>query len=110
MAIELLKGRTTWFLRLSGRVDVFDVGVLHAAAIEAAASAPAGLVVKLEHVDVLDTSATQILLALERALGASGRTMRLEGAPARVTERWRLAGFSAGPTLMPAAPERPTDT
>jgi anti-anti-sigma regulatory factor len=93
MAIELLKGRRTWFLRLSGTVDVLDAGALHTAALDAVAEAPAGVVVKLEHADRLDTSATQILLALQRALEADGRSMRLEGTPVRMAERWRLAGM-----------------
>jgi anti-anti-sigma regulatory factor len=112
MAIELLKGRRTWFLRLSGTVDVVDAGALHTAALDAVAEAPAGVVVKLEHADRLDTSATQILLALQRALEANGRSMRLEGTPARMAERWRLAGVSfersvaSGPMVVSSPPAR----
>jgi anti-anti-sigma regulatory factor len=110
MAIELLKGRNTWFLRLSGTVDVVDAGALHTAALDVVAEAPAGVVVKLEHADRVDTSATQILLALRRALEADGRSMRLEGTPVRMAERWRLAGVrfersvASGPTVVSSPP------
>jgi len=112
MAIELLKGRKTWFLRLSGTVDVVDAGALHTAALDTVAEAPAGVVVKLEHADRLDTSATQILLAMQRALGADGRSMRLEGTSGRMAERWRLAGVSFdGVALAPAITGRaPSDS
>jgi anti-anti-sigma regulatory factor len=112
MAIELLKGRRTWFLRLSGTVDVVDAGALHTAALDAVTEAPAGVVVKLEHADRLDTSATQILLALKRALEADGRSLRLEGTPVRMAERWRLAGVrlersvASGPTVVNSPPAR----
>jgi anti-anti-sigma regulatory factor len=94
MAIELLKGQTTWFLRLSGGVDVLDAAALQDAALDAVAGAKAGVVVKLEHVSRVDTSTTQLLLALQRTLEASGRWFRVEGTPARVAERWRLAGIA----------------
>jgi anti-anti-sigma regulatory factor len=66
------------------------------------------VVVKLEHVDRLDTSATQILLALQRALEDDGRSMRAEGTPSRVAERWRLAGvmFEGGRDGPRRSPER----
>ena len=93
MAVELRDSAETWILRLSGVVDVNDASTLHAAAREAAQGAPRAVVVHLQDVDRLDTSATQILLSLQRHLAASGRALRVEGTPPSVAELWRRAGL-----------------
>ncbi len=93
MAVELVKNPGEWVLGLSGVVDVGEASVLHAAAREAERDAPRAVVVRLEKVDGLDTSAIQILLALERALATSGRVLRLESPPPAVAELWRRAGL-----------------
>lgn len=93
MAVELRDGAGNWILRLSGVVDVNDANILHAAAREAAQGAPRPVVVHLQEVDRLDTSATQILLSLQRHLAGAGRALRVEGTPPSVAELWRRAGL-----------------
>jgi anti-anti-sigma factor len=93
MAIELRDSAGEWIVRLSGIVGVSDAGALHAAAREAAQGAPRAVAVHLQDVDRLDTSATQILLSLQRHLAANGRALRIEGTPASVAELWRRAGL-----------------
>lgn len=93
MPFALEKEGSEWTLTLSGVVDVFDAASLHIAAVEAAEAAPAGVVVRMSAVEVIDGSITQVLLALRRALVAAGKTLRLDGVPAPVAERWRLAGL-----------------
>ena len=79
-------GRT---MTLAGRVDIFEAGALHALAREAVSHAPETVTVCLREVAAVDTSTTQILMALRRALAARGGTLRLEGVPADVAEHWR---------------------
>jgi anti-anti-sigma regulatory factor len=98
LAFELLKDAREWVFRLSGVVDVAEASTLLAAAREAARVAPPAVVVHLQEVDRLDTSATQILLALQGALAASGRVLRIESTPPAVAELWRRAGL--GERLM----------
>ena len=94
MGVEVIEDAWEWVLRLSGVVDVAEARVLHEAAREAARGAPGAVVVHLELVDGLDTSATQILLALQKAVVATGRVFRIEGACPAVTELWRRAGLA----------------
>jgi anti-anti-sigma factor len=93
MAVEGRDSGGEWILRLSGVVDINDASTLHAAAREAAQGAPRAVVVHLQEVDRLDTSATQILLSLQRHLAATGRIFRVKGTPAVVAELWRRAGL-----------------
>jgi anti-anti-sigma factor len=93
MAVELRDSAGKWILRLSGVVGVNDASMLHAAAREAAQGASRAVVVDLQEVDRLDTSATQILLSLRRHLAAGGRALRVEGTPPAVAELWRRAGL-----------------
>jgi anti-anti-sigma regulatory factor len=93
VAFELLKDAREWVFRLSGVIDVAEAGRLLAAAREAAQVGPLGVVVHLQEVDRLDMSTTQILLALQGALAASGRMLRIESPPAAVAELWRRAGL-----------------
>jgi anti-anti-sigma regulatory factor len=82
---------------LDGAVDIFDAAALHAVALEAAAGAPEGVAVMLGGVTVIDTAATQVLLALKRALAVSSRTWVLDEVPPSVLETWTAAGL--GPAL-----------
>ena len=93
MPIQLRDSAGTWILRLSGVVDLNDASTLHAAAREAAQGVPRSVVVHLQDIDRLDTSATQILLSLQRHLAAGGRTLRVEGTPPAVAGLWRRAGL-----------------
>lgn len=95
MALAVSRADGDWSLTLSGVIDVFEVPELHAVAVEAAAAAR-GVVVRLDAVESVDTSATQILLALRRALAADGRALRLEGTPPAVDALWRLADVDTG--------------
>jgi anti-anti-sigma factor len=95
MSVELVKADEQWALQLSGVVDIFDASALHAAAREVVASNTTGVVVTLGDVEAVDTAATQVLLALKRALAADGRRLRLEAVPEPVRELWRLAGLDA---------------
>jgi anti-anti-sigma factor len=92
MAVELVKDETTWTVKLTGITDIFEAVTLHQAALEVAEAAPGPIVVSLHDVEAIDTSATQILVALRRAVADSGRAMRVEGARAAVADTWRLLG------------------
>lgn len=92
MPIALERGESEWTLRLLGVVDMFDAAPLLAAALDAQEGAGA-VVVRLDAVEALDTPATQVLLALRRALAADRRPFRLDGTPPGVTACWRLAGL-----------------
>ena len=86
-----LRPRLTWTsARTADRTSTTPTG---ATAREAAQGAPRAVVVHLQEVDRLDTSATQILLSLQRHLAASGRAFRVEGTPPAVAELWRRAGL-----------------
>jgi anti-anti-sigma regulatory factor len=88
MPVELEQDVNGCALRLSGAVDIFEAQVLHGAATTAyAAGGP--VTVRAEALESVDTSTTQILLALKRALGAGGRAFRMTDAPAGVLETWR---------------------
>ena len=93
MPMELLKGEAEWSLGLSGVVDIFDAMALHATALEAAANAPSRVVVGLGDAASVDTAATQVLLALKRALASDGRALTFTDIPAPVLEFWRAAGL-----------------
>lgn len=95
MPCELIKGPNGWCLALSGVVDLFDAADLHAAAIDALEHGPPRITIRLEAATSIDTSATQILLALRRALTERERNSRLEGTPAKVAAVWATAGLGA---------------
>ena len=92
MPVEVLRTESEWSITLSGAIDIFEVQTLHAAALEAAAQAPAVLV-RLDAVQSVDASSTQVLIALTRAFAANGRIARLEGLPPAIETGWRLAGL-----------------
>ena len=93
MAVELVKDAREWVVRLAGVVDVTEASLLHEAAGEAARGAPRAVVVHLQGAVRLDASATQILLALQRALTASGRALRIESTPPAIAALWQQAGL-----------------
>jgi len=93
MPAEWLAEGGTLCLRLWGAVDVFDASIVVAGAREAAIGG-ADVTVSLEAAESVDTSVTQVLIALRRALGAGGRSFRLEAPPA-VAAAWRRAGLSS---------------
>jgi anti-anti-sigma regulatory factor len=92
MAIELVKGEAAWTLKLAGTADIFDAGAMHRAACEVVTDGRGPVVVSLHDVEAMDTSITQVLLALRRALDGAGRELRVEGAPAAVVQSWRRLG------------------
>ena len=92
MAVELVKDQAAWILTLSGACDVFDLAALHEAACAAADGAPGPLAVSFHAVQSVDTAATQVLLALRRALTGRGLEARFDGVPEAVAERWRQIG------------------
>jgi len=93
MAVHLRNDAGELALSLSGVVDVTEAGVVHAAAREVVAAAPRAVVVRLQGLDTLDTSITQLLLALRQSLAANGIGLRIEGTPPAVAELWRRAGL-----------------
>jgi anti-anti-sigma regulatory factor len=92
MAIELVKGETAWTVKLAGTTDIFDAAAMHRAACEAVADGPGPVVVSLHEVEAMDTSITQVLLALRRTLGGAGRALRVEGASPAIVAGWRRLG------------------
>jgi hypothetical protein len=79
-------------LRLSGAVDIFDAAVVLEGARRAAA-AGVDVSASLAAAESVDTSVTQVLLALRRALAPEGRVLRLDAPPA-VATIWRQAGLA----------------
>ena len=92
MAVELTQDVDGCTLRLTGVVDIFEAQALHGAAMTAHAAGTA-VILSAASLAALDTSTTQILLALKRALAAGGRTLRVDGAPEGVLEAWRGLGL-----------------
>lgn len=95
MPCELTKQPDGWSLALSGVVDLFDAADLHAAAVDAVEHGPPRITVRLDAATSVDTSATQILLALRHALVERERSLRIEGTPAKVAAAWATAGLGA---------------
>ena len=79
-------------LRLWGAVDIFDAATVAAGARQAVA-AGVDVTASLEAAESVDTSVTQVLIALRRALEPSGRALRL-GAPPALATIWRQAGLA----------------
>ena len=92
MACELIREEAEWTLQLRGVIDVFDALELHAVALEALEHGPATVCVALAGATGVDTTATQILLALQRGLAERGRSLRVVGASARVAGVWESGG------------------
>lgn len=83
---------------LAGRVTVAGAREFHATARALAADA-AGVAVRCDEVEYLDTSAIQILLCLGREVVRAGRPFVVSGVPDGLAESLRLAGLagSIGP-------------
>lgn len=94
MAAEWVGDTGTRCLRLWGAVDIFDAATVAAGAREAVA-AGGEVTVSLEAAESVDTSVTQVLIALRRALGADGRSLRLDTLPAPVATIWRQVGLAS---------------
>lgn len=92
MPIEIVKAEREWIIELRGVVDIFDAATLYTTAV-AAADGASWVFARLDGAEALDTSATQVLLALRQALAADGRTLRVTGTPPAVAEVWRLGGL-----------------
>ncbi len=93
MAVDLVRNAGTWTLHLSGVVDVGEAGLLLEAAREAARETGHTVVADCAALESLDAASTQVLLALQRSLAASGGAFRMERVPAPVAELWRHAGL-----------------
>jgi anti-anti-sigma regulatory factor len=94
MGVELVKDEAVWTLKLGGALDIFEVTSVHAAALQAV-NAPGAVTVSLHDVDSVDTSITQVLLALRRTCATAGREICFEGAPPAVADTWRRLGVDA---------------
>lgn len=79
-------------LALQGVVDISQARELHRLALEAV-EATGGVTVGLDETARVDTAASQVLLALRRALAERGRVFTLEAPPAGIPEAWRFLGF-----------------
>lgn len=94
MAVEVSKEGNGWLLALSGVVAIDDARALHAAARATVDDDAAGdVTVRMDALQWLDTSAMQVLLALQQALTGRRRALRFEAASAAVADRWRRAGL-----------------
>jgi anti-anti-sigma regulatory factor len=92
VAAEWIAEGGTLRLRLWGAVDIFDASIVAAGAREAAIGG-SDVTVSLEAAESVDTSVTQVLIALRRALDAGGRSFRVNAPPAIATA-WRQAGLA----------------
>ncbi len=79
-------------LVLGGDLGVSDAAALHTAAREALDAGD--VVVDLAAVGTLDISATQILLALRRALAERTARLIVTGASPAVVQAWRQCGLT----------------
>jgi anti-anti-sigma regulatory factor len=93
MPLKLVKHDDAWRLGLSGVLDIFDAGPLHAAALEAV-NAGVPVVADLRQAESVDTAVTQILLALRQQLAEAGRPLTLEGVPPSVAAVWQDIGLA----------------
>jgi anti-anti-sigma factor len=93
MSVTLLKTDGEWTLHLSGVVDVRAAGPLQAAGRQATREGPRTVVADCGSLETLDTCATQVLLALQLSLAATGGVLRLESVPPHVADLWRQAGL-----------------
>lgn len=83
-------------LALEGELTIYGAAELQARLIAALADAPEGLDIDLAGVTELDSSGVQLLMAMHRAAGVSGRTVVLyapSDAVRDVFELFDLASF-----------------
>lgn len=81
-------------LELGGVVDVRTARALHAAARAAVGTAAPRVLVDLSAVTGTDAATAQVLIALRRALGATGRACVIDGAPVAVRDQWTAGGLA----------------
>jgi len=81
-------------LALHGVVDVSEARELHEQALAALGTGDE-VIVRLDEVERLDTSALQILVALAQGLKAEGRRLAITGIPPGAREAFRLSGLDA---------------
>ena len=94
-------------LLLQGRIDAFVAGELHQAA-QQLLDRSLNVTVVCEHVEHMDTSAVQILLALQSGLQHKGQRLRLTSASAQVQQLLDIAGVAR--LLLPAQMSDQVDT
>jgi anti-anti-sigma regulatory factor len=94
MPAEYMTSDAGCVLLLSGTVDIFDSASLHDAAREAAKSGGNEVSIHLHAATAIDTSATQILLALRRATQRRGGRVLFCGAPRSITAFWTAGGLA----------------
>lgn len=78
---------------LQGSVDIFEARELHGLFVEALGAARR-VVVDMKGTSRIDTAASQLLLALRRALASQRKSLVIEAVPEGVREAWRLLGLS----------------
>ena len=80
--IQYQRRGDTGTLRLTGVIDIFEVGALHEAALKALADEKAqNLRIQAADAERMDLTAAQMLVALRREVVAKGRTFALDNAP-----------------------------
>lgn len=80
-------------LHLHGEVNIFAASQLHQEAVRLVESGQ-DVRVCCEHVDSLDASALQILVALSNALASQGKALQLSGVSQELLGTIRLAGLA----------------
>ena len=97
--IGINEDEETLCLMLQGRIDAFVAGELRQAA-QQLLDRSQDVHVVCEQVEHIDTSAVQILLALQSGLQNKGQCMRLTSASAQVQQLLNIAGLAR--LLLPA--------
>ena len=85
----------TGHIVLAGVADIFEASDIHATALKAFADTKAkSVTVDLTDLERMDLSTIQILLALQQALNADGRTMVAQNLPEVQASAWNRIGLS----------------
>jgi anti-anti-sigma factor len=92
-------------LTLAHEATIQTATLLHAQALDALAR-PGTVLVDCADVELMDASAIQVLLALERALAARERRMAVTRVSAAAADAMRLAGFEPARVDTPNASGR----
>ncbi len=94
-SVSYRRQRAKGLLKLGAAVDIFEASNLHATARLAFQDEKATTVcIDLSHLEKLDLTAIQILLALRNDLRASGRAFESEGMSPEIKERLDKLGIS----------------
>jgi len=80
-------------LELDGEVTVFAASQLHQEAVRLATSGQ-DVTVCCEHLDAIDASTLQVLVALKEALGRQGKSIQFSGMSEDLLGTIRLAGLA----------------